>query len=163
MDGANGKVTTQLVELNRYHPDLPCAFCSGVIDSGALAEELMTEAEREARKQAAIEAVKRGVAADPYWKGRPRQLNTVGYLTTAAGALAAGYAEGWLTGTFNMPHDRFQVDIGHPRLSVVAPTRHRDAKCSCSKHLGWADQANSFRSVVLPPHWSKRAILTAKA
>jgi hypothetical protein len=163
MDGANGKVTTQLVELNRYHPDLPCAFCSGVVDPGALAEELMTEAEREARKLAAIEAVNRGDAADQYWKGRPRQLNTVGYLTTTAGALAAGYAEGWITGAFKLPHDRFQFDIGQTRMSVVAPTRQRDAKCSCSKHLGWADQANSFRSVVLPPHWSKRAILTAKA
>ena len=163
MDGANGTVTTQLVELNRYHPDLPCAFCSGLIDSGALAEELMTNTEREARQLSAVDAISRGDMPDQYWKGRPRQLNTVGYLTTVAGALAAGYAEGLVTGTFKIPHDRYQFDIGQPRLAVVAPTRHRDGKCSCSKHLGWADQAASFRSVVLPSHWSKRAILTAKA
>lgn len=162
MDGEKGKVTTQLVEFNRYSPELPCAFCSGLIDGASMSEELMTEAEREERRRAAMAAKARGDDADQYWKGRPRQLNTVGYLTTAAGGLAAGYVEGMLTGAFEMPHDRFQFDIGQPRLAAVVPARERHPECSCGTRIGWATQASSYRSVLLPPHWQKRAILTAK-
>lgn len=162
MDGENGKVTTQLIEFTRYHPGLPCAYCSGVIDGGQMAQELMTDAERAERQAAAAEATKRGIDPDQYWKGRTRQLNTVGYLTTTAGAMGAGYAEGILTGAFALPHDRFQFDIGHERLGATVSHRTRDLRCSCGKHTGWAEQAKSYRSVILPPHWNKRAIFTAK-
>jgi proteasome lid subunit RPN8/RPN11 len=162
MDGENGKVKTQLVEFTRYHPGLPCAYCSGVIDGGQMAQELMTDAERAERQAAAADAVKQGIDPDQYWKGRARQLNTVGYLTTTAGAMGAGYAEEILTGAFGLPHDRFQFDIGHERLGATVSHRTRDPRCSCGKHAGWAEQGKSYRSVLLPPHWNKRAIINAK-
>ncbi len=80
--------------------------------------ELMTADEKRARQAAAKEAEKRGDNPDQYWRNQ-RQLHTVGYLTTTAGALTAGYAEGWLTGAFAMPHTAFQFDIGQVRLGVV--------------------------------------------
>lgn len=162
MDGEQGQVTTQLVEINSYEPELPCAFCGQLVDAGALAEELMTETEREQRRRAAAEAERRGDPADQYWKGRPRQLNTVGYLTTMAGSLAAGYAEGRLTGAFETPHERLQFDIGQPGFGFVTPNRTGNPDCACTRHVGWADRAKSYRNVVLPSHWPKRAILVSK-
>ncbi len=67
-----------------------------------LAEELMSEDERRRRQAEALEALKRGEDPGPYWHGLP-QLNTVGYLTGVAGAMAAAYAIGWITGRFDPP------------------------------------------------------------
>lgn len=163
MDGADGKVTTQLIEFTAYEPEFACGFCSGQIDSRAMSEELMSEEEAARHRQAAQDAIARGAEPDQYWKGKPRQLNTVGYLTTAAGSLAAGYAEGRLTGAFAMPHSRFQFDIGQHRLGAADFVEKRDLNCSCGAHVGWADQARDFRSLKLPAHWPKRAILTGRA
>jgi hypothetical protein len=48
--------------------------------------------QRAARQAAAVDARRCGEAGDAYRHDLP-QLNTVGYLTTTAGALAAGYAQ----------------------------------------------------------------------
>lgn len=157
MDGDNGSITTQLAQLTQYSPDFPCAFCNGVIDTNDMAVELMTEAEKKMREKAAQEALGRGDQPDHYWR-KKRQLHTVGYLTTTAGAMATGYTEGWLTGAFGMPHASFQFDIGQNRLGVV-PTPPRNECCTCSDKIGWADQARSFRNVARPSHWSSKAML----
>lgn len=157
MDGIQGDVTTQLVEFNRWSPELGCAFCNGRIDTGLMSAELMSSDERCQRERLASEAREQGINPDAYWSG-PRQLHTVGYLTTVAGAMAAGYAEGILTGTFRIPHDSFQFDIGEQRFGVVAPPRQRDAGCSCAERQAWADQARDFRNISLPLHWEKRAV-----
>ncbi|NQV29067.1 MAG: ThiF family adenylyltransferase [Rhodopirellula sp.] len=157
MDGDNGKVTTQLTQLTRYSPELPCAFCNGVIDTNEMAVEFMTDEEKRLREKAALEAEARGEKPDSYWR-RQRQMHTVGYLTTTAGAMAAGYAEGWLTGAFAMPHAAFQFDLGQERLGVV-PTPPRQDYCICGQRIGWADQAQSYRNVARPTHWAPRALL----
>jgi hypothetical protein len=159
MDGKGGRVTEQLVDMTQFSPDLPCAFCRDRIDSAELAQELMTDEERKAREQAAERAAARGDDPDQYWRRRTRQLHTVGYLTTAAGATAAGYAEGWLTGAFSPPHPSFQFDIGQERLGCVAPPQERNPSCRCGSQLGWSDQARSYRNVALPRHWPARAVL----
>jgi hypothetical protein len=51
--------------------------------------------------------VKRGVDGTQYWGDKPPKELTVGYMTTAVGAIQAGYAEGWITGASSMPHQRF--------------------------------------------------------
>jgi len=158
MDGKNGKLSTQLTDLTVFSPDIPCGFCGGRIDGVALSHELMSEQELRAREAAAAEAAARGDDPNQYWR-RQRQFPTVGYLTTIAGAMAAGYAEGWLTGAFAIPHSHFQFDIGRERLGVVAPPRTRTIGCSCGTHRGWADLASSFRNVVRPPHWERRGTL----
>jgi len=157
MDGKAGNVTTQLAGFTQYSPDLPCAFCNGLIDTRALSEELMSPDERETRIRAAADAIARGDDPDHYWRGQ-RQQFTVGYMTTAAGAIAAGYAEGLVTGAFNMPHAAFQMDLGKERLGVV-PCLPARGPCTCDEHIGWADQAHSFRNVARPQHWTSRAIL----
>jgi len=137
-------------------------FCRGRVDPVELAQELMTDEERSHRQLAAEQARARGDNPDQYWRRNRRQLHTVGYLTTAAGALAAGYAEGWLTGTFDRPHPSFQFDIGSERLGCVAPPQTREPACRCGLHKGWGDAARSFRNVALPRHWSPRAVLRCR-
>jgi hypothetical protein len=158
MDGAHGRVSTQLVDVTVYSPNLPCGFCAGRIDGVAMSHELLSETEFKEREIAAIAAAARGDDPDQYWRRR-RQLHAVGYLTTLAGALAAGYIEGWLTGTFEPPHPSFQFDIGQQRFGVVAPPRVFVPGCSCQSHRGRADQAYAYRNVVRPPHWPRRGIL----
>lgn len=162
MDGKAGLVSTQLIEFNQWSPELSCAFCDGRIDGMQLSYELMTEEEQQTRRELARHAAERGDNPDAYWQG-PRQLHTVGYLSTTAGAMAAGYVEGWLTGTFQPPHPSFQFDMGQLRLAVVAPPRRRSHDCSCGSHLGWGDQARSFRNVTLPKHWPRRGALLARS
>jgi len=159
MDGHEGKVTSQIIEVTRYVPSDPCAFCRGRIDAGAMAFELMSQEELDERAKQAEVAERRGDNPDAYWRGRPRQLHTVGYLTTTAGALVSGFAEGWITGAFRMPHPTFQFDIGQEKLGVVAPPEARAPGCTCKDNIGWGDAARVYRSLALPPHWSRRAIL----
>jgi len=159
MNGQNGQVTEQLVNFTEYGPGLPCGLCGKAIDMAELAYELMPDAERALRKEQARKAIERGDNPDHYWRGGERQLHTVGYLTTAAGALAAGYAEGMLTGAFAPPHSNFQFDIGKPRFGLVAPPRVREAGCTCGTHMGWGDAARSYRTVGLPEHFGKRGLL----
>jgi hypothetical protein len=162
MEGQNGRLTSQVADIVIYSPDFPCAFCSGRIDGIELSNELMSEEERSKRQIEAKEAAERGDDPDQYWRQRPRQLHTVGYLTTMLGALGAGYAEGLLTGTFGPPHSWFQFDIGCERLGVVAPPRPRVADCNCGQHLGWADAAAAYRNVSKPNHWASRALLLSR-
>lgn len=157
MNGDGGRVGSQVVGFTRYGPDDPCAFCNGLIDTAALAEELMSDEEKSRRRAQAQSAAARGAEADQYWHGQ-RQLHTVGYLTTLAGAQAAGYAEGLLSGAFEMPHTCFQFDISKLRMGVV-PSDSRNGNCTCHLHRGWADQARSYRNVSRPSHWPPRAIL----
>jgi hypothetical protein len=159
MEGQNGRLTSQLADIVIYSADFPCAFCSGRIDGIELSNELMSEDERSKRQIQAKEAAERGDDPDQYWRQRPRQLHTVGYLTSILGSLGAGYAEGWLTGAFTPPHSWFQFDIGRERLAVVAPLRDRSAACACSRHIGWGDIAKSYRNVSKPEHWPSRALL----
>lgn len=163
MAGQDGRLTEQVVDITQFGPDLPCAYCRERVDSAALAQELMTDEERAHRMAEAERAAERGDDPDQYWRRRPRQLHTVGYLTTTAGAMTAGYAQGWLTGTFVPPHPSFQFDIGRERLGCVAPPQGRTPTCHCNAHVGWGDSARTYRNVVLPQHWSKRAVLRTRS
>jgi ThiF family len=153
MRAKDGKLTEQVGEIARYTADEPCPWCLGRISQKALAYELMTDAEREQRAQAAAEAVKRGVDGTQYWGDKPPKELTVGYMTTAVGAIQAGYAEGWITGASSMPHQRFQFDLGMPLLGVVPAEKPRKPECSCNWTKGWGDQVRAERSVTKPPHW----------
>lgn len=162
MEGQNGKLKAQVADVVIYSPDFPCAFCGGRIDGIELSNELTSDEERNKRRLEADEAAARGDDPDQYWRERPRQLHTVGYLTTMLGALGAGYGEGLLTGTFTPAHSWFQFDIGCERLGAVAPPRLRVAECTCGQHLGWADAAAAFRNVTKPDHWANRALLLSR-
>ena len=154
MDGANGRVTLQNIEVTRFWPGDPCAFCRGKIIPNALSWELMTDAERAAREEAAKNAAAAGDRPDMYWGGRPRQIPTVGYLTTMAGSLAVGYVIGAITGAFGMPHARFQFDPSAERFGFAPfAGETRITGCQCGEHLGWGDAALHQRVVARPAHW----------
>ncbi len=153
LEGRDGKVTAQLVEITHYAPELPCAFCSGCVSTWPLTVECMTEEERAQRKEAAAEAVKRGEDGTAYWGGDIPQLPTVGYLTTNAGSLAAGYAINWLAGTSDLPHSRFQFDIGQPEFGFAVINRKRSSTCACGKIIGHSDQGDT--AISKPSHWPK--------
>lgn len=159
-EGANGNVHAQVSQFTQFRPDQPCGFCDGMIDSNALAVELMTDEEKKSRRRAAREANAVGVDGAQYWRGDTPQLITVGYLTSTAGSMAAGYAIGWLTGKFSMPHSRFQFDVGAPEFGFVDVERKRVASCSCGLTRGFADQARADRSVSMPAHWPAAFVLS---
>src|SRR5204862_375021 len=109
MDGQHGRVTQQLVDFTQYSPDFACAFCGERINTTEMGYELMSDGEKLARQAEAAGAAARGDDPDQYWRRNTRQLHTVGYLTTAAGALGVGYVEGWLTGSRCEVADRMQL------------------------------------------------------
>lgn len=152
-EGADGALRAQVGQFTQFRADLPCGFCDGLIDPVALAVELMTEEEKQTRREAARAAEASGVDGRQYWRGDTPQLITVGYFTSTVGSLAAGYAIGWLTGTFQMPHSRFQFDISAPAFGFVDVERKRADTCSCGRTIGFADQARADRSVTMPAHW----------
>jgi len=152
-EGRDGKVTTQLVEITRYSSELPCAFCSDAVSTWPITVECMTDDERKQRKEAAAEAAKRGEDGTLYWGGDIPQLPTVGYLTTSAGSLAAGYAINWLAGTSDLPHSRFQFDIGQPQFGFTVINRKRTSLCNCGKIIGHGDQADA--AITTPSHWPR--------
>lgn len=160
MEGENGQVTMQHIEFTKFWPGSPCAFCRRKIVQKDLNWELMSEAERAEREALAKQVAAAGGNPDMYWGGRPRQIHTVGYLTMAAGSLAVGYIIGAITGTFKMPHDRFQFDPSAPFFGFVPFSDEvRIAGCQCGGHLGWADSAIRVRSVARPNHWPQPQVI----
>lgn len=155
MRAKEGKLKLQLVEICYNVPQYPCPFCLSRIDQKVLAYELMSDEERKWRQEAAKAAEAQGLDGTQYWGGEPPQELTVGYLTSLAGSMAAGYAQHLLTGSARLPHQRFQFDVGWEKLGVAPITGKRNADCSCGKTIGQSDQARADRSVSRPPHWPK--------
>src|SRR5262249_20181518 len=139
LEGKQGIITAQVIQLVRFLTSDPCALCRGMIDSTRLTQELMSSDERAQRRAAAQDAAMRGENQNSYWQDIP-QLNTVGYLTTVAGSLAAGYAIGWLTGRFAPPFQRLQINLVAPYLDVTDNEQECRDYCSCKRIRGLADQ-----------------------
>jgi len=154
LEGNAGRVTGQVVQLVRFLAADPCALCREMTDPRRLAQELMSEEERHQRQAAAAAAAERGEDPDPYWRGMP-QLNTVGYLTTTAGAIAAGYAIGWLTGRFDPPFGRVQLNFVGRFLDVADADGDSRPDCSCHRARGWADQGAAEALITAPEHWPR--------
>jgi hypothetical protein len=153
MRAKEGKLKLQLVEICYNAPQYPCPFCLGRIDQKVLAYELMTDEERKWRQEAAEAAEAQGLDGAQYWGEEPPQELTVGYLTSLAGSMAAGYAQNLLTGSARIPHQRFQFDVGWEKLGIAPITGKRSVECSCGKTTGQSDQARADRSVSRPRHW----------
>ncbi|MXW28834.1 MAG: hypothetical protein F4Z80_08220 [Chloroflexi bacterium] len=152
LEGANGQVTGQIAQLVRFFADDPCVLCREMADPQRLAQELMSPEERKARINAAQRAQVSGENPDQYWR-QERQLNTVGYLTTAIGSILAGYAIGLLTGRFEPPFKRLQMNLAAPLLDVTDNPQTKRVSCPCSAFAGWADQALADALINAPNHW----------
>lgn len=154
LEGRDGNVTGQVAQFVRFLSADPCALCREMIIPARVAQELMSEDEKQRRRQAADEARQRGEDPNPYWKDLP-QLNTVGYLTTAVGAMAAGYTIGWLSKRFDAPFERLQMNFVAKYLDVTDQTQKAREDCPCSQFVGWADQASPDSLISSPDHWPK--------
>jgi tRNA A37 threonylcarbamoyladenosine dehydratase/proteasome lid subunit RPN8/RPN11 len=152
LEGKDGNVTAQVAQFVRFLAADPCALCRDMIVPERVKQELMSEEERVQRRQAADEARDRGEDPNPYWKDQP-QINTVGYLTTAVGAMIAGYAIGWLTKRFDAPFQRLQMNFVAKYLDVTDLPQQQRSTCPCATFIGWSDQANADSLISAPDHW----------
>jgi len=151
LEGANGTVTAQVAQFRRFLAADPCARCRGMIGQWRLNQELMSSEERQRRRQDAEDARKRGDDPHAYWRDEP-QLNTVGYLTTAAGALAAGYLIGWLTARFEPPFSTLEANLLVPSFATIRG-ESTEPECYCTMARGWAEQGARYALITPPPHW----------
>ena len=152
LEGKDGMITGQVGQFVRLLAADPCVLCRNMIDPRRVAQELMSGEERAQRAAAAAEAQIRGDDPDPYWQ-RERQINTVGYLTSAVGAMLAGYAIGWLTRRYDPPFERLQMNFVAPFLDVTDLPQKQRSECACARFRGWADQASAEALVSTPSHW----------
>jgi molybdopterin/thiamine biosynthesis adenylyltransferase len=159
LEGSEGRVTGQVIQLVRFFANDPCALCRAMIDSQQVAQELMTEEERDRRRIAAGDAAARGDNPNNYWREIP-QLNTVGYLTTIAGAMGAGYVVGLLTARFDPPFARMQLNLSARFLDVTDVKESRRIYCDCNRLRGTADQGGIDPFVTAPSHWARPVQLT---
>lgn len=152
LEGSAGHMTGQIMQFTRFCVSDACILCRGMTDPTRLAQELMSDEERIQRRLAAQSARAHGEDGTAYWQEQP-QLNTVGYLTTAAGAMAAGYAIGWLTGRFTPPFARLQMNWSAPYLDVTDSEQRVCPECVCQRARGWADQGVANAYITPPTHW----------
>jgi molybdopterin/thiamine biosynthesis adenylyltransferase len=152
LEGTNGIITGQIIQFVRFLAADPCAHCRSMIEPIRLAQELMSEEEKTQRRAAAQEAEARGERGNAYWRDMP-QLNTVGYLTTTAGSMAAGYAIGWLTARFDLPFSRLQMNFVAPNLDTVEIEDEPRDFCACRRMRGTADQGQADAFITPPDHW----------
>lgn len=157
LEGDDGHVTGQIMQLVRFLPSDPCALCREMVNPVRVAQEMMSDQERQARQAAAAEAARAGMDGGQYWSREP-QLNTVGYLTTAAGSLAAGQAIGWLTGRFGPRLSRLQMNLSEPFFDVTEPTDEPRPSCACRRNRGWADQGGADALIWPATHWPEVVI-----
>jgi molybdopterin/thiamine biosynthesis adenylyltransferase/proteasome lid subunit RPN8/RPN11 len=152
LEGKDGRVTGQVAQFVRFLSTDPCALCRTMVDPKKMMQELMSDEERSRRQVAAAEARGRGEDPNPYWQ-QQAQLNTVGYLTTSVGAMVAGYAIGWLTGRFDTPFERMQMNFVAKFLDVTDSPQQRRPECVCGNFRGWADQGAADSLISAPDHW----------
>lgn len=151
LEGRSGVITGQVAQFTRFLPADACALCRRMIVQRRLDQELMSPADRRLRQHDAQAALAKG-KENPYWQAEP-QINTVGYLTTMAGAMAAGYAIGWITGRFEPPFGKLQMNLVAPLLEVLESDYSPRPECSCRMVRGWADQGRSRALIEPPSHW----------
>jgi hypothetical protein len=158
LEGADGRVGGQVLQLVRFLSDDACALCREMTLPQRVSQELMSLEEVARRKAGAARAAALGEQVDPYWQAAP-QLNTVGYLTTIAGSMAAGYVIGWITGRFDPPFSRLQMNIGAPFFDVTDATTRPRPQCACSRMRGSADQGRADALIDAPEHWPPAVFL----
>jgi hypothetical protein len=150
LEGEDGTVTAQVMQFGRYLAADPCPRCRGMITQWRLNQELMSREERDQRRAEALDAKSRGAEPTAYWRDEP-QLNTVGYLTTAAGALAAGFAIGWITGRFGLTKNLLEASVLLPSLTPRTDVAREGCHCTCAR--GLADQGGRYALITAPAHW----------
>lgn len=154
MEGMEGLITGQVVQLNRLFPDDPCVFCRGTVSTKIATQELMSDEDRSFQIKEANRAAQEGRQPNAYWITEP-QLNTVGYLTTLAASFLTAYAIGFVSGRFSMANNRIELCISPKGISVVEKNETCKGNCVCTTENGSADQNPSAILSSAPKHWNK--------
>ena len=152
MEGEAGLVTGQIIQILRLFPADACVYCREMVVQWKLDQELMSEKERTVRRAAAQEAEAQGRRGDAYWRDIA-QMNTVGYLTTTAGGMIAGYAIGYVTARFATPFSRLQMNLSAPFLDVTDDPIEPLISCACRRMRGTSDQGMADELITAPSHW----------
>jgi molybdopterin/thiamine biosynthesis adenylyltransferase len=152
IEGADGVVTGQLVQIVRFLAADPCPICRGMISPLRVEQELLPAEARLDPVQQVERARATGVRHDPILSAIP-QIDTVGYITTTAGTLAAGFAIGWLTGRFAPQFERLQLDLVSPWLGAVDRPQIANPECCCVRLRGYGDQCEWDSGIRVPDHW----------
>lgn len=152
MEGGDGIITGQIIQLNRLFVGDPCVYCRGMINAQVVSQELMTEENAEKAKEEAEKAKAENRIPNAYWIDIP-QLNTVGYLTTMAGSMLAGYTIGFLTGRFDMVHNRIELAFIRKGLNIVQRDELSKDQCVCVRCQGSAVQDPMAKLGSVPSHW----------
>lgn len=162
MEGENGKITGQVLQINRLFPSDACVYCRDMIDSQIASQELMSPKEQQQRQQEASKAKAENRAPNAYWVDVP-QLNTVGYLTTLAGSMTTGFVIGYLTGRFSMPKNRIECNLTSRGTQIVERDQNANLTCLCQTCIGNADQNPEAVLSSAPDHWAKAIIYKSDA
>ena len=152
LEGKDGNISGQTMQQVWFGPGRACALCREMVTADRIARELMSEKERRSRQEAARRANEQGLDPRGYWEDVP-QLSTVGYLTSIAGAMAAGCAIGIITQRFEAPADRAQFNLFDAQPDVVSWTDQARPECPCQRFIGWAAQAPAEVLMTAPAHW----------
>jgi molybdopterin/thiamine biosynthesis adenylyltransferase len=157
-ESKNCSVTGEIARLTFYSPSDPCAHCLGLVDPWGATVEMMSDEEKDHRRREAKEAELRGDNAGSYWRDTP-EIPTVGHFTSMAGALAASYAIGWLTGKFAPPHRYFEFNILAAGFDYVGFDAQSRTGCYCETMVGYADQGAHASVISAPSHWPEPRLL----
>ena len=76
-----------------------------------------------------------------------------------AGALAASYAIGWLTGKFAPPHRYFEFNILAPSFDYVGFDAKCRSGCYCETLIGYGNQGGYGSLKSAPSHWTDAELL----
>jgi len=152
LEGQAGNISALVIQIVRFLSFDPCALCRGMIIPRTISQELMSANERKLRQEEAERALMRGENPHQYWH-REAQIDTVGFLTTTAGAMAAGYAIGWLSGRFEPPFSQLQMNLIAQYFDVTNTVQTPRQECACHRIRGFADQAAGDAFVSPPTHW----------
>lgn len=159
MEGADGAISGQAVQINRLFPSDACVYCRNMIDSRIVSQELMSEDDQDRIRNEARLAGEEGRNPNAYWVDTP-QLNTVGYLTTMVGSMASGFGIGYLTERFSMPTNRLELSFNKRGTSIVEQNATPKSSCSCQNMRGVADQIPEATLISPASHWPEPEIFS---
>lgn len=136
MESTGGRLTSQPIHLTRFGPGMPCAYCRQQVDGQRLAQETMSESERNTRRETQSAS---NAARGMYWIDEP-VIHTIGSLTTIAAELAANLGVGLLAEAYDTLITFLEMDLLNLGGGAVEVPLKPRADCMCKDREGSADQ-----------------------
>lgn len=132
MTSKENRIVSEVIHITLYGPSLPCAYCRSQVDGQKLAQENMSETEKEQRKR---DESNGAAVKGTYWIEEPI-LHTVGSLTTIASEMVATISIGLICGTHEPPASFIEIDIINKQMAALTVPLRQRAHCICSEREG---------------------------